>query len=300
MNRRTFIKINIPLVLAGHADAQAAAGKPALAFGVIADPQYADIPAAGSRHYRNSIAKMNAAIDELNKHQLDFVVTLGDVIDRDLNSFRTMMPLYEKLTAPRRFVLGNHDFGVAPGDKGKVMATMNLPAAYHAETINGWHLIFLDGTEVSTYRYPADNPKTKSAGEMRLGLERLHRPQSQPWNGALGETQMTWLAQELKSAGQNNKRVIVFNHFPVYPLNQPHNLWNDADVVTLLASFPNVVAYMNGHNHQGNYAVHKGCHYVNFKGMVETPDTTAFAIVRCHADHVEIDGHGTEPDRALA
>jgi hypothetical protein len=110
---------------------------------------------------------------------------------------------------------------------------------------------------------------------------------------------MKWLEDELKLAKKNSKRVIVFNHFPAFPLKSPHNIWNDREIVKLLASFPNVIAYMNGHNHQGHYAVHEGCHYLNFKGMVETKSTNAFGIVRCYADRVEVDGFDSEPDRKL-
>ena len=56
---------------------------------------------------------------------------------------------------------------------------------------------------------------------------------------------------------------------------------------------------MNGHNHQGNYSVKNGTHYVNFKGMVETESETAYAIVNCYSDRVEIQGFGLEPNREL-
>ena len=90
-------------------------------FGVLADPQYADIDARGSRFYRNSLAKLKAAVAELNKHELEFVVTLGDTIDRNYASFDDILPLYKPLKAPSKFVLGNHDFDMADEDKGKVM-----------------------------------------------------------------------------------------------------------------------------------------------------------------------------------
>ena len=56
---------------------------------------------------------------------------------------------------------------------------------------------------------------------------------------------------------------------------------------------------MNGHNHKGNYGKQKNCHYINFKGMVETEKETAYAVVRCFADRLEIDGYGLEPDQTL-
>ena len=73
----------------------------------------------------------------------------------------------------------------------------------------------------------------------------------------------------------------------------------DKAVVSMIVKFPNVVAYMNGHNHKGNYTTHKGCHFVNFKGMVETEASAPFAIVKYFTDRIEIDGYDTEPDRSL-
>ncbi|MGB1261253.1 MAG: metallophosphoesterase, partial [Akkermansiaceae bacterium] len=111
MKRRDFITISVPALLGGGAAAQPdeKPQKPLLAFGVVADPQYADVPAQGSRHYRESIKKLSHAIDAFNKHELKFMVTLGDVIDRDIESFPPMMALYKKSKAPVEFVLGNHD-----------------------------------------------------------------------------------------------------------------------------------------------------------------------------------------------
>jgi hypothetical protein len=67
----------------------------------------------------------------------------------------------------------------------------------------------------------------------------------------------------------------------------------------LIDRYDHVAAYMNGHNHAGNYATHRHCHYLNFKGMVETEDRTAYAVVRCFPDRLEVVGSGIEPDRNL-
>lgn len=296
MERRTFLKITLPVALTGYAGA-AESDLPMLSFGVIADPQYADVKPAGSRHYRESLGKLKAAVTELNKLDLKFVVTLGDVIDRKIESFNDIVPLYKPLMAPKKFVLGNHDFEVADQDKGKVLGCLGMKKSYYAESVGDWHFIYLDGTDVSTYRYTKDSAETAAAKKQREKLVKEKRNNARPWNGALGADQMQWFSTELDKAKAANKRVIVFNHYPVFPLNDSHNLWNNREVVELIAEHPNVIAYMNGHNHRGNYAVNKNCHYVNFKGMVETKDKSAFAVVRCYPDRIEVDGFEAEPDR---
>lgn len=68
-----------------------------LRFGLIADPQYADAEPSEThpRFYRNSLCKLSKAITELNDHHLEFVVTLGDLVDRDWASFepRTILAI---------------------------------------------------------------------------------------------------------------------------------------------------------------------------------------------------------------
>lgn len=299
MKRRTFLKITLPVGLTGHARYAGAAETdlPVISFGVIADPQYADVKPAGSRHYRESLGKLKAAVTDLNKHDLKFVVTLGDVIDRKYTSFDDILPLYKPLKAPSKFVLGNHDFDMADADKGKVLGRLGMKRGYYSETVGDWQFIYLDGTDVSIYRYAKNSAEMASANEMLEKMKQEKRKNAVPWNGALGGEQMKWFAAELDKAKAVKKRVIVFCHYPVFPLGDGHNLWNNTEVIELITKHPNVVAYMNGHNHRGNYAVNKGCHYVNLKGMVETKDKRAFAVVRCYNDRIEVDGYETEPDR---
>ena len=99
MKRRNFLKITLPLALVGNA-AAAPAAEPEITFGVIADPQYADAEPKWGRFYRNSLAKLEVAIADLNGRPLEFVAALGDLIDRDFARFASVMPIYAKLTSP--------------------------------------------------------------------------------------------------------------------------------------------------------------------------------------------------------
>ena len=105
------------------------------------------------------------------------------------------------------------------------------------------------------------------------------------------------LKAKLKAAAAAGERVIVCNHFPVLPAGGWHNLWNCEEVVEIIRQHPQVVLYLNGHNHAGNYTQDKHCHYLNLKGMVETKTESAFAVVTCYDDRITVDGFGTEPDR---
>ena len=91
--------------------------------------------------------------------------------------------------------------------------------------------------------------------------------------------------------------MILFCHFPVYPENV-HNLWNAAEVLAVARENRSVVAYMNGHNHAGNYGRLAKRHFVTFTGMVDTEET-AYAIVNVHADRLEIKGFGRQENMTL-
>jgi len=298
MKRRNFLKISLPLAIAGKASA-APASLPDLTFGVIADPQYADADPKSGRFYRNSLVKLEVAVADLNKRKLDFTVTLGDLIDRDFASFSSVMPIYAKLRSRHFPVCGNHDFEVADVDKPQVLTAMGLEKPYSSLILKSWRFLFLDGTDISVWRQSADDPRTASAKEMLRAGREAKLPNLQQYNAAVGPQQMKWIAAELEAAKAAGERVILFCHYPVFPAGDPHNLWNDTELAALLAAHPHAVAYMNGHNHAGNYGKRGGCHFVNFKGMVETEKEAAWAVVKCFPDRIEIEGCGLEPDREL-
>lgn len=261
-------------------------------LGMIADPQYADKDTLRSRHYRQSLEKLRASIAQLNEAAPDAVVTLGDFIDEDFASFTPVLDIYRGLQPPHFAVAGNHDYEVADADKAKVADLLGIRRPGTSKIFGSWRVILLDGTEVSLFR-------PEHADKAQEMLDRLHReglPQAQPWNGAIGENQMAWLEKELEEATAARQRVILCCHYPVFPAD-PHNLWNDREVLALIDRFPCVAAWFNGHNHAGNYAMRGNCHFVNLKGMVETADQAPYAIVSLHADHIEIDGLSSEPDR---
>ena len=56
---------------------------------------------------------------------------------------------------------------------------------------------------------------------------------------------------------------------------------------------------MNGHKHEGAYDFKNGVHYLTFKGMVNTSDSTSFATAHFYKDSVKIKGFGREIDRTL-
>lgn len=278
----------------------ASSALPLFRFGIIADPQYAAIPphAAMDRYYANSLAKLAEAIEVFNGEELSFVMTLGDVIDRSFKSFDDILPVYERLRHEALFLLGNHDFSVSSGHLSEIPARLGMPSPYYSFRRHGWRFVVLDGNEVSTFAPPEGHPHRALAAKMLAELQARGERNAHPWNGALSDEQFAWLADEIASAAAAGEKVIVMNHYPVYPAGE-HDMWDCDRVVALLAAHDNVVAYLNGHNHVGNYGKVGACHFVNFKGVVDTETENAFAIVELHPDRIEIRGFGREESRTL-
>ena len=274
---------------------------PLLRFGLIADPQYAPIEPNTrlNRHYAQSLEKLEAAIAQFNGEALDFVVTLGDVIDRDWENFDRVLPLYETLRHTHHILPGNHDFAVAADRLAEVHARLGMPAPYHDFVVKGVRLILTDGNEVSLFAPPLDDPRRVEAAERLAALTAAGAANAQMWNAGMSATQVAWLGERLRQADKAGERAIVFGHYPLHPASD-HNLWGAEEISALIAASPAAIGYFCGHNHAGNYGLLNGTHFVNIKGMVDTFDENAFAIVAVHADRIEITGFGREVSRVLA
>jgi predicted phosphodiesterase len=262
-------------------------------FGAIADCQYCSGPNRGSRHYSSSTRKLRECVQELNQHDLKYVVHLGDFIDRDYDSFDKVLPIYQSLKMPAYHALGNHDFDVADKWKAKVPERMGMKSKYYDFSIDDWRFIVLDGNDVSFHAYSKDSSEYREA-EVYYRENKIRSPK---WNGAMGKKQVTWMRKILEGAEEKGEKVILYCHFPVYPAD-PHNLWNAEEVISILEEFSCVKAYINGHNHKGKYGQKDGIHYLTLKGMVET-EGNAYSIISVYQDELKVKGYGRETDRSL-
>ena len=59
-----------------------------------------------------------------------------------------------------------------------------------------------------------------------------------------------------------------------------------------------MAAYLNGHNHAGNYGQLNGIHYLTLKGMVDT-EKTSYAVIEVYTDRLVVKGFGRETEREL-
>ncbi|MFT5499110.1 MAG: manganese-dependent ADP-ribose/CDP-alcohol diphosphatase [Kiritimatiellia bacterium] len=262
-------------------------------FGAMADCQYCDKAAAGQRLYRQSPAKLANCVERYNQMDLAYVVHLGDFIDDDWKSFDVLAPITAKLKHPLYHVLGNHDFSVADDKKLMVPAKLGMPSRYYDFKVQNWRFIVVDGNDLSLHGWPKDSSRNRKSREQ---YEQKYKGKP-TYNGAVGSKQLTWIDTQLRAADEAGENVVLFCHFPVYPVN-PHNLWNDEAVLAVLEKHASVKAWINGHNHAGHYGEKAGIHYLTLKGMVDTEETS-YASIKVYKDRLEVTGYGRQEDFVL-
>lgn len=262
-------------------------------IGVIADCQYCEDPGTGIRKYSLSDKKLSECVDHFNHLDLAYVIHLGDFIDRDFDSYRVVKPLYNSIKAPHYHVLGNHDFSVADSLKNTIPSILDMPSRYYSFDHANWRFIVLDGNDLSFHAYIQGSSNYQKSAQFyeENGIT------SPKWNGAISEEQFIWLSNTLDDAELKNLNVMLYCHFPIFPENI-HNLWNASKLLQLLGSYQCVKAYVNGHNHEGNYDTMTGVHYLTLKGMVDTEETS-YAIFHISENQIAVEGFGREVDRVL-
>lgn len=297
MNRRRFVRTVSAAAVAAPFVARGATSA-GFEIGLVADAQYADIPSTRTRFYRDSIARLGAAVEHFNGRDLAFCVHLGDLIDKGWASFDAIGAPLKQSRHPWHQLLGNHDFDVLDAEKARVPDRLGMNWRYGSFAHGGFRFVVLDTNDVSTYAHAAGSePRTVAEQELaRLTAAKIQQAKS--WNGGVSAAQLAWFERECAAARAASEKVIALAHHPVFPANE-HNVWNADALLAIIERQPAVVAWLNGHNHAGNFGERGGVPFVTMHGMVETPEKNAFATARVLSDRLVLSGHGREPSREL-
>lgn len=246
-----------------------------LSFGIVSDAHYADKDPGGSRVYRQSLAKMAESVQLMNDKDVDFLIELGDLIDKGagageeaaLEHLETIERVFKKYDGPRYHVLGNHDMDKL--SKGQFQSRIEntgieQQASYYSFDSHGIRFLVLDACFTSSGA-PYDHGK--------FGWKDANIPPQQ----------IEWLKQNLAAA---NGPVIVFVH-QLLDGEGGHYVNNAAEVRQVLEQAKDVLAVFQGHNHGGRYSQIQGIHYYTIKAMVEGAgeQNNSYAIVDIHPDH---------------
>ncbi|MBQ5720402.1 MAG: metallophosphoesterase [Alistipes sp.] len=298
MRRKEFIQYlssGILLLAVGRLpQAQAAPGR-TLRFGVLTDTHYADRPTAGTRHYADSLQKVDEAIEAFNRAKVDFVIELGDLKDMDAKGTPELTLRYldsieqrlRRFDGPLYHVLGNHDMDCIT--KEEFLAhTSNAGRAngraYYSFEAQGVRCIVLDAN------FNADmTPYSRGNFDWRVAN--------------IPTEQLDWLEGELTR--HRRQPTIIFLHQMLdsfSDINKDLCVKNADKAVEIIERHEQVLAVIQGHHHPGHYSFRRGVHYLTLNGMIEqAAPTNSYAIVEVRpSGDISVDGFKSCPDRELS
>lgn len=245
-------------------DARAAGG---LRFGLVTDLHYADKPPAGTRHYRETLAKLAEAAERFKKDRPDFVVELGDLIDAadSVETEQTYLKRVNKefaaISRARHYVLGNHCVDMLTKDE--FLGGVGQKESYYSFDAGGVHFVVLD----ACFR----------------GDGKPYGRKNSKWNDAnVPATVLDWLAEDLKATA---KKTVVFAHQRLDVAND-YGVKNAPAVRKVLEGSGKVLAVFQGHSHKNDYRDIAGVHYCTLVAMVEGSgaDNSGYSIVDVRAE----------------
>jgi 3',5'-cyclic AMP phosphodiesterase CpdA len=258
LSRRAFLK-NGTLVLAAAAlpaglswprDVRGEGDASPLRVGLVTDLHYADKPAAGTRHYRQTLDKLAEAAEKFAQQRPDLLVELGDFIDAadsvdvERNYLRTVNGPFSKICKDRHYVLGNHCVDTLK--KEEFLEGVEQEWSYYSFDRGGVHFVVLDSC-------------------FRSDGEPYGRRNFQWTDANIPASELEWLASDLQ---QTDRPVIVFAHQRLDVSNN-HGVKNNADVRKILEASGRVRAVFQGHSHQNDLKEIGGIPYCTLVAMVE-------------------------------
>lgn len=270
---------------------------PILTLGIISDPQYCDCDHGTTRYYRETLWKLPIALDTLENRNVDCIINIGDIIDRDYSSYDSILPIFDAITTPNFRILGNHEFEIDDTYKDTIVTRLKLPDYYFDTIFNNIKLIITDGTELAGYTRIL-HPELATEGDSMWNAMQ-GQVNAKTYGGGIGKTQIEWIESEIQESELIHQPVMLFCHFPLYPDSSLYNLWNAKEVYDRLGKYPNVIAYFAGHNHDGNYGFLNGIHHFTHKGLVETATINTFSIARIFRNRIELTGYGNQESRVF-
>jgi alkaline phosphatase len=239
----------------------------AVRFGVVTDLHSADLEPRGTRHYRETLGKLEKAAAQYKEQKTQFVVELGDFIDaadtvegelaflRRINEHFTMIP------GEHHYVIGNHC--VYTLTKEEFLKEVGRAATYYSFDQGGYHFGVLD----ACFRNDGQPYGRKNYD----------------WTDAnLPPSEVEWLRDDLR---KTDNKTIIFIHQRL-DVGSPYGVDDAPAIREVVEQSGKVLAVFQGHSHKNDYKEINGIHYCTIAAMVEGSgeENNAFATVDIFAD----------------
>ena len=236
-----------------------------LKVGFVTDWEYADKIRLKQKITSEAPIELRKVVSYFNTTFLpDVVVGGGDYIEssnakaeRARRQLAEMNAIFSKVTAPRLYAFGDHDFRSLTQEE--IKSVLGLAETHDWKDIGDWRIITIDPN------YDRDDN---------------HRNAKPYVFGHMSPAEMDWL----RGALQTERPALVFSHYNLIPVPNSkgayiYNVDNADAVRTLLEEAGNVVAVVSGHNPMGYYEKRNGIHYFVVDTLVNRKAMGSFATI---------------------
>lgn len=253
-SRRSFLRDGSLLLIGAAAGGLPAFGaneeRGKVRLGLLTDLHYADKPPAGTRYYRETLAKLEDAAAQFERDKPDLVVELGDFIDSadsvdiEKKYLARIHKAFAALPGDKHYVLGNHC--VTTLTKEQFLGGVGQKAAHYSFDVGGFHFVVLDAC------FRADRVPY---GGVEFDWKDANLPQEQ----------VEWLKEDLNGTAH---QTIVLAHQRLDDKGA-YSVKNAAQVRQVLEASGKVLAVFQGHSHKNDLQDIRGIHYCTLAAMIE-------------------------------
>jgi len=284
-SKRDFIKKSILLSVGTPFLFNACNKNQKIRFGMVTDSHYADKEVWGTRYYRESLNKMRACIEVMNREQLDFVVHLGDFKDEDsekeeadtLQYLRDLEAVFAQFKGPIYHCVGNHDIDSITKTqflKNITNTGISKDQSYYSFDTKGFHFVVLDANFDESYE------------------DQFYKKGADWQDTRIPPQQLQWLKENLQNT---SLPTIIFCHHPLFEYfreDAKFHVNNYKEVQNILERSGKILAVFQGHVHEEKSFQKNGIHYLTQLGMVDFTglEQNSFAIVEVDNQQIKIDG----------
>ena len=268
LGRRAWLKGTTLLLLTQRARlVRAEDAQIRLRVGLVTDMHYADKSAAGSRFYRETLAKLSEAGKRFREVPIDCLVELGDFIDAadtvetELGYLATIQKSFRELCADRHYVLGNHCVDTLT--KEEFLKTVEQEQSYYSFDRKGIHFVVLDAC-------------------FRSDGVPYSRKNFQWTDPNITAKEVAWLKDDLL---KTDKPTIVLAHQRL-DKSGSHEVKNSGEVRKVLEDSKKVSLVLQGHSHKNDLQEINGIHYCTLVAMVEGSggENNGYSILEIFSD----------------
>lgn len=183
---------------------------------------------------------------------------------------------------------------------------------YDWSPCKGWRFVSIDSYDISLMGASSlenkilahdmirkNNPNDVSIGSGTWfnGLSR-EKMRWVPYNGGCSVAQINWFKDILHKSKENNERVIVFCHQPIWSPHKPYSIvWNSEEILQAVHASGNVCLWISGHDHDGSYCCDDaGVHHLIPPAPIEcNMGQTAFGNIEVYEDELILRWTGKTP-----